>query len=189
MCTGPTHRSLSASLLAHLAHAQHTYSGFFVFSRDTRWTEKNESKEMTESERLAHVEVPTMFGWLMFKYNTEGVQLSKICVYDMPPGATPYIMVLMPLGNDREDSIYELDMVNQDMHNQDIIAEHARATTGTDHACMMIMTGWCISTLLGLQSGPRSHPSAPNPPISHQLDWFYSANFSETILYKKCLVL
>ena len=96
---------------------------------------------MTESERLAHVEVPTMFGWLMFKYNMEGVQLSKICVYDMPPGATPHIMVLMPLDNDREDSIYELDMVNQDMHNQDIIAEHARATTGTDHACMMIMTG------------------------------------------------
>ena len=70
----------------------------------------------------------------MFKYNMEGVQLSKICVYDMPPGATPYIMVHMPLGNDREDSIYELDMVNQDMHNQDIIAEHARATS---HGTMM----------------------------------------------------
>jgi transcription initiation factor TFIIF subunit beta len=76
------------------------------------------------------------------KFDAEGVQLAKIRIYDAPPGAPPRIVVLVPSedGGD-DDDIYELDMINQDVHNQVVVAERAKAPTGTGRARTTIMTG------------------------------------------------
>ena len=76
------------------------------------------------------------------KFDAEGVQLAKIRIYDVPPGGAPRIVVLVPPedGGGDED-IYELDMVNQDVHNQIVVAERAKAPTGTGRARTTIMTG------------------------------------------------
>jgi transcription initiation factor TFIIF subunit beta len=73
------------------------------------------------------------------RFDTEGVQLAKIRIYE---GAAPRIVVLVPPedGGGGED-IYELDMVNQDVHNQVVIAERAKAPSGTGRARTTIMTG------------------------------------------------
>ena len=75
------------------------------------------------------------------KFDAEGVQLAKIRIYDVPPGAAPRIVVLVPSDDGGEDDVYELDMVNQDVHNQVVVAERAKATTGTGRARTTIMTG------------------------------------------------
>ena len=76
------------------------------------------------------------------KFDTEGAQLAKIRIYDVAPGAAPRIVVLVPSedGGGDED-IYELDMVNQDVHNQIVVAERAKAASGTGRARTTIMTG------------------------------------------------
>ena len=76
------------------------------------------------------------------KFDAEGVQLAKIRIYDVPPGGAPRIVVLVPPedGGGDED-IYELDMVNQDVHNQIVVAERAKAPSGTGRARTTIMTG------------------------------------------------
>jgi transcription initiation factor TFIIF subunit beta len=79
------------------------------------------------------------------KFDAEGVQLAKIRIYDVPPGAAPRIVVLVPpedgsVGGGDED-IYELDMVNQDVHNQIVVAERAKAPSGPGRARTTIMTG------------------------------------------------
>jgi hypothetical protein len=75
------------------------------------------------------------------KFDAEGVQLAKIRIYDVPPGAAPRIVVLVPSDDGEDDDIYELDMVNQDVHNQVVVAERAKATSGTGRARTTIMTG------------------------------------------------
>ncbi|KAH9029330.1 transcription initiation factor IIF, beta subunit-domain-containing protein [Lactarius deliciosus] len=60
---------------------------------------------------------------------------------DVPPGAPPRIVVLVPSDDGDGDDIYELDMVNQDVHNQVVVAERAKAPTGTGRARTTIMTG------------------------------------------------
>lgn len=75
------------------------------------------------------------------KFDAEGVQLGKIRIYDVPPGAAPRIIVLVPSEDGGDDDIYELDMVNQDVHNQVVVAERAKATSGTGRARTTIMTG------------------------------------------------
>ena len=75
------------------------------------------------------------------KFDAEGVQLAKIRIYDVPPGAAPRIVVLVPSDDGGDDDIYELDMVNQDVHNQVVVAERAKAPSGTGRARTTIMTG------------------------------------------------
>jgi hypothetical protein len=75
------------------------------------------------------------------KFDAEGVQLGKIRIYDVPPGAPPRIIVLVPSEEGGDDDIYELDMVNQDVHNQVVVAERAKAPSGTGRARTTIMTG------------------------------------------------
>lgn len=77
------------------------------------------------------------------KFDTEGVQLAKIRIYDVPPGAAPRIIVLVPPedGSGGDEDVYELDMVNQDVHNQIVVAERAKAPSGTGRARTTIMTG------------------------------------------------
>jgi hypothetical protein len=75
------------------------------------------------------------------KFDAEGVQLAKIRIYDVPPGAAPRIIVLVPSDDGGDDDVYELDMVNQDVHNQVVVAERAKAPTGTGRARTTIMTG------------------------------------------------
>ena len=76
------------------------------------------------------------------KFDAEGIQLAKIRIYDAPPGVPPRIIVLVPSedGGD-DDDVYELDMINQDVHNQVVVAERAKAPTGTGRARTTIMTG------------------------------------------------
>jgi transcription initiation factor TFIIF subunit beta len=71
------------------------------------------------------------------KFDAEGVQLAKIRIYDVQPGASPRIVVVVP----SDDDIYELNMVNQDVHNQVVVAERAKAPSGTGRARTTIMTG------------------------------------------------
>jgi transcription initiation factor TFIIF subunit beta len=75
------------------------------------------------------------------KFDAEGVQLAKIRIYDVPPGAAPRIVVLVPSDDSGDDDVYELDMVNQDVHNQVVVAERAKAPSGTGRARTTIMTG------------------------------------------------
>jgi len=76
------------------------------------------------------------------KFDAEGVELAKIRIYDVAPGAPPRIIVLVPPEDGAGDGdIYELDMVNQDVHNQVVVAERAKAPSGTGRARTTIMTG------------------------------------------------
>ena len=76
------------------------------------------------------------------KFDAEGVQLAKIRIYDVPPGAPPRIVVVVPSDDDGgDDDVYELDMVNQDVLNQVVVAERAKAPSGTGRARTTIMTG------------------------------------------------
>ncbi len=78
------------------------------------------------------------------KVDTEGAQLAKIRIYK-PQSATPQIIVFVPpedgSGGDGEEDIYELDMVNQNVENQIVVAERAKAPSGTGRARTTIMTG------------------------------------------------
>ena len=78
------------------------------------------------------------------KFDTEGVRLAKIRIYK-PQSATPRIVVFVPpedgSGGDGDEDIYELDMVNQNVDNQIVIAERAKAPSGTGRARTTIMTG------------------------------------------------
>ena len=61
------------------------------------------------------------------KFDAEAIQLAKIRIYDVLPGAAPRIIVLVPSDDGGDGDIYELDMVNQDVHNQVEVAERAKA--------------------------------------------------------------
>ena len=80
------------------------------------------------------------------KFDAEGVQLAKIRIYK-PQSPTPRIVVFVPPedgsngSSDGDEDIYELDMVNQDVENQIVIAERAKAPSGTGRARTTIMTG------------------------------------------------
>ncbi len=76
------------------------------------------------------------------KFDTEGAQLAKIRIYK-PQSATPQIIVFVPPedGGDGEEDIYELDMVNQNVENQIVVAERAKAPSGMGRARTTIMTG------------------------------------------------
>ena len=77
-------------------------------------------------------------------FDTEGVQLAKIRIYK-PQSATPRIVVFVPpedgSGGDGDGDIYELDMINQNVENQIVVAERAKAPSGTGRARTTIMTG------------------------------------------------
>ena len=75
------------------------------------------------------------------KFDAEGVQLAKIRIYDVPPGAAPRIVVFVPSDDGGEDDVYELDMMNQVVHNQVVVAERAKAPSGTGRARTTILTG------------------------------------------------
>jgi transcription initiation factor TFIIF subunit beta len=91
--------------------------------------------------RVWLVKIPKFLMERWSKFDAEGVQLAKIRIYDVPPGAAPRIVVLVPSDDGEDDDIYELDMVNQDVHNQVVVAERAKATSGTGRARTTIMTG------------------------------------------------
>jgi transcription initiation factor TFIIF subunit beta len=78
------------------------------------------------------------------KFDAEGVRLAKIRIYK-PQSATPRIVVFVPPedgnGSDGDEDIYELDMVNQNVENQIVVAERAKAPSGTGRARTTIMTG------------------------------------------------
>jgi transcription initiation factor TFIIF subunit beta len=71
------------------------------------------------------------------KFDTEGVRLAKIRIYK-PQSATPRIVVFVPpedgSGSDGDEDIYELDMVNQNVENQVVVAERAKAPSGAGRA-------------------------------------------------------
>ena len=87
------------------------------------------------------VQIPKFLMERWSKFDAEGVQLAKIRIYDVAPGAAPRIIVLVPPDDGGDDDIYELDMVNQDVHNQIVVAERAKAPSGTGRARTTIMTG------------------------------------------------
>ncbi|KAH8978810.1 transcription initiation factor IIF, beta subunit-domain-containing protein [Lactarius hatsudake] len=91
--------------------------------------------------RVWLVKIPKFLMERWSKFDAEGVQLAKIRIYDVPPGAPPRIVVLVPSDDGDGDDIYELDMVNQDVHNQVVVAERAKAPTGAGRARTTIMTG------------------------------------------------
>jgi len=91
--------------------------------------------------RVWLVKIPKFLMERWSKFDAEGVQLAKIRIYDVPPGAAPRIVVLVPSDDGGEDDVYELDMVNQDVHNQVVVAERAKAPSGTGRARTTIMTG------------------------------------------------
>ncbi|KAI9456862.1 hypothetical protein BJY52DRAFT_1275057 [Lactarius psammicola] len=91
--------------------------------------------------RVWLVKIPKFLMERWSKFDAEGVQLAKIRIYDVPPGAAPRIVVLVPSDDGGDDDIYELDMVNQDVHNQVVVAERAKAPSGTGRARTTIMTG------------------------------------------------
>jgi len=93
--------------------------------------------------RVWLVKIPKFLMERWSKFDAEGVQLAKIRIYDVAPGAAPRIVVLVPPedGSGGDEDIYELDMVNQDVHNQIVVAERAKAPSGTGRARTTIMTG------------------------------------------------
>ncbi|KAI0289747.1 transcription initiation factor IIF, beta subunit-domain-containing protein [Russula brevipes] len=93
--------------------------------------------------RVWLVKIPKFLMERWSKFDAEGVQLAKIRIYDVPPGAAPRIVVVVPSEEDGGggDDVYELDMVNQDVHNQVVVAERAKAPSGTGRARTTIMTG------------------------------------------------
>jgi transcription initiation factor TFIIF subunit beta len=95
------------------------------------------------SPAIPPLQIPKFLMERWSKFDTEGVQLAKIRIYDVPPGAAPRIIVLVPPedGSGGDEDVYELDMVNQDVHNQIVVAERAKAPSGTGRARTTIMTG------------------------------------------------
>ncbi|KAH9957129.1 transcription initiation factor IIF, beta subunit-domain-containing protein [Russula dissimulans] len=91
--------------------------------------------------RVWLVKIPKFLMERWSKFDAEGVQLAKIRIYDVAPGAAPRIVVLVPSEDGEDDDIYELDMVNQDVHNQVVVAERAKAPSGIGRARTTIMTG------------------------------------------------
>ncbi|KAH9970622.1 transcription initiation factor IIF, beta subunit-domain-containing protein [Lactifluus volemus] len=91
--------------------------------------------------RVWLVKIPKFLMERWSKFDAEGVQLAKIRIYDVPPGAPPRIVVLVPPDDGGDDDVYELDMVNQDVHNQIVVAERAKAPSGAGRARTTIMTG------------------------------------------------
>jgi len=91
--------------------------------------------------RVWLVKIPKFLMERWSKFDTEGVQLAKIRIYDGAAGAAPRIVVLVPSEDGGDDDIYELDMVNQDVHNQVVVAERAKAPSGVGRARTTIMTG------------------------------------------------
>jgi len=85
------------------------------------------------------LQIPKFLMGRWSKFDT-GVQLAKIRIYDVLPGAPPRIVVLVPSDDRGDDDIYELDMLNQDVHNQVVVAERAEAPSGTGRARTTIMT-------------------------------------------------
>ncbi|KAF8492548.1 transcription initiation factor IIF, beta subunit-domain-containing protein [Russula emetica] len=94
--------------------------------------------------RVWLVKIPKFLMERWSKFDTEGVRLAKIRIYK-PQSATPRIVVFVPPedgnGSDGDEDIYELDMVNQDVENQIVVAERAKAPSGTGRARTTIMTG------------------------------------------------
>ena len=78
------------------------------------------------------------------KLDTEGVQLAKIRIYEPQSGA-PRIVVFVPpedgSGGDGDGDIYELDMTKRNVENQIVVADRAKAPSGTGRARTTIMTG------------------------------------------------
>ena len=78
------------------------------------------------------------------KFDTEGVRLAKIRIYK-PQSETPRIVVFVPPedggGDNGDEDIYELDMLKQKVENQIVVAERAKAPSGTGRARTTIMTG------------------------------------------------
>ena len=76
--------------------------------------------------------------------DTEGVQLAKIRIYKPQSGA-PRIVVFVPpedgCGGNGDDDIYELDMIKEKVENQFVVADRAKAPSGTGRARTTIMTG------------------------------------------------
>ncbi|KAI0260417.1 transcription initiation factor IIF, beta subunit-domain-containing protein [Gloeopeniophorella convolvens] len=91
--------------------------------------------------RVWLVKIPKFLMERWSKFDSEGVQLAKIRIYDVAPGAPPRIIVFVPSDDGDEDDMYELDMVNQDVHNQIVIAERAKVPASIDRARTTIMTG------------------------------------------------
>jgi len=93
--------------------------------------------------RVWLVKIPKFLMERWSKFDAEGIELAKIRIYDVPPGAPPRIVVFVPPedGVGGDDDVYELDMVNQDVHNQVVVAERAKAPSGTGRARTTIMTG------------------------------------------------
>ena len=96
----------------------------------------------TSNRTISPSQIPRFLMERWSKFDAEGVQLAKIRIYDVPPGAPPRIVVVVPSDDDGgDDDVYELDMVNQDVLNQVVVAERAKAPTGTGRARTTIMTG------------------------------------------------
>jgi transcription initiation factor TFIIF subunit beta len=74
------------------------------------------------------------------KFDTEGARLAKIRIYKPQSGA-PRIVVFVPpedgSGGDEDSDIYELDMVNQKVENQIVVAERAPSGMGRAHTTTM----------------------------------------------------
>jgi len=77
-------------------------------------------------------------------FDTDGVRLAKIRIYKPQSGA-PRIVVIVPpedgSGGDEDGDIYELDIIKQIVENQFVVAERAKAPSGTGRARTTIMTG------------------------------------------------
>ena len=77
-------------------------------------------------------------------FDTEGVQLAKIRIYK-PQSEAPRIVVFVPpedsSGGDGDDDIYELDMIKQIVENQIVVAERAKAPSGTCRALSTVLAG------------------------------------------------
>ena len=78
------------------------------------------------------------------KVDAEGVRLAKIRIYKLQ-SETPRIVVFVPSedgsGGEGDEDIYELDMVKQKVENQIVVAERAKAPSGTGRARTTILTG------------------------------------------------
>jgi hypothetical protein len=73
------------------------------------------------------------------KFDTGGVRLAKIHIYKLQSGAPRIVMFVPPedgSGGDGDSDIYELDMVKQQVSNQIVVAERAKAPSGSYGA-------WC----------------------------------------------
>ena len=105
---------------------------------------KNRTFDVFCVQQLPAPQIPKFLMERWSKFDAEGVRLAKIRIYK-PQSATPRIVVFVPPedGNssDADEDIYELDMVNQNVENQIVVAERAKAPSGTGRARTTIMTG------------------------------------------------